>query len=246
MAGFPKTVNIYPSIGIPGAFASNNPITSTPLGYIAGVDLPIGGFCWEDSSNPGEVKPSGSGAPLGFVCREFSNTIYSQNEAQNFVPKGANASIMVEGDFYVFVKESVTKGQKVFASTTDGTIKGGTAGSTVSGHVETPFTFVVDSANNGIAIISSNFINSIATATGPAEYVTGITGNNATLTVVKNTGSSTITIDNVAKAGTAGSCTGNSATADKLKTARTITLTGTAKGSGSFDGSANVTINTTA
>lgn len=246
MTGFPKSVNIYPSIGIPGAFASNNPITSTPLGYVAGADLPIGGFCWEDSSNPGEVKPSGSGAPLGFVCREFSNTIYSQDEAQNFVPEGANASIMVEGDFYVFVAEAVTKGQKVFTSTTNGSIKGAATGSSVPGYVETPFTFATASESNGIAIISSNVISAIAASTTPAEYVTGITGAGATITVTKNTGSSTITVDNVANATTAGKCTGNAATADKLKTARDITLTGVAKGSGSFDGSANVTINTTA
>lgn len=37
----------------------------------------------------------------------------------------------------------------------------------------------------------------------------------------------------------------NAATADKLTTARTITLTGVVKGSASFDGSGNITINTT-
>ncbi|MGR1806697.1 hypothetical protein ACUX4S_17745 [Salmonella enterica] len=37
----------------------------------------------------------------------------------------------------------------------------------------------------------------------------------------------------------------NAETADKLSTARTITLTGAVTGSASFDGSANVTIETT-
>ena len=40
-------------------------------------------------------------------------------------------------------------------------------------------------------------------------------------------------------------CTGNSATATKLQTARTIALTGSVTGSGSFDGSGNLSITTT-
>lgn len=42
--------------------------------------------------------------------------------------------------------------------------------------------------------------------------------------------------------GSSGSCTGNSATATKLATARTITLSGDVSGSATFDGSANITI----
>lgn len=44
--------------------------------------------------------------------------------------------------------------------------------------------------------------------------------------------------------GSSGSCTGNAATATKLKNARTISLTGDVTGSTSFDGSKNVSINT--
>ena len=49
----------------------------------------------------------------------------------------------------------------------------------------------------------------------------------------------------VAKAATADTCTGNSATATKLVTARTIALSGDASGSTTFDGSANKTITIT-
>lgn len=159
--GFPKSVNTYPANGIPGAFASTNPVVSTPKGYIAGVDLTIGAFCWEDTSNPGEVKNTGTGAPLGFVCREFTNPIYSNAEDQNFVPAGCNASIMVSGDFYASVSESVTAGQKVFASLTDGTLKGAAAGSNESGYMETPFTFLESVTSSGITIISTNYIQAI-------------------------------------------------------------------------------------
>lgn len=51
----------------------------------------------------------------------------------------------------------------------------------------------------------------------------------------------TFKINNVA---TAKACTGNAATATKLATARTIALTGEVTGSGTFDGSANVSIAT--
>ncbi|MCQ1533580.1 pyocin knob domain-containing protein, partial [Mitsuokella jalaludinii] len=50
---------------------------------------------------------------------------------------------------------------------------------------------------------------------------------------------------NAANADTAAACSGNSATATKLATARTISLTGNASGSTTFDGSGNVSINTT-
>lgn len=35
MADFQTKVNIYPAVGVPGAFASVNPIVSTSLGRIA-------------------------------------------------------------------------------------------------------------------------------------------------------------------------------------------------------------------
>lgn len=50
---------------------------------------------------------------------------------------------------------------------------------------------------------------------------------------------------NAATATKAAACSGNSATATKLATPRTISLTGNASGSANFDGSGNVSINTT-
>jgi hypothetical protein len=47
-----------------------------------------------------------------------------------------------------------------------------------------------------------------------------------------------------ANADTAAACSGNSATATKLATARAISLTGNASGSATFDGSGNISINT--
>lgn len=49
---------------------------------------------------------------------------------------------------------------------------------------------------------------------------------------------------NATSATTAAACSGNSATATKLQTPRTISLTGNASGSANFDGSGNISINT--
>ena len=54
----------------------------------------------------------------------------------------------------------------------------------------------------------------------------------------------TVKVNYADKAGTAGACTGNAATATKLQTARTISLTGSVTGSGTFDGSGNLSITT--
>lgn len=213
MADFQSAVNIYPAIGVPGAFASNNPVVSTALGRIANTTLTIGGFCWDDTSNPGQVKNTGSGKPLGFVARDIIYPINAltpfpedgtAGNTTNMVPIGGSVNVQVEGDFYVLVSESVTAGQKVFASTTNGTVKAGTAGGTVSGAVETDWVFVT-SAESGETAIISNY--------GATPAIGAIS---------------------------------HAATADKLTTARTITLSGTTNGNASFDGSTDVTITTTA
>ena len=82
---------------------------------------------------------------------------------------------------------------------------------------------------------SSNYNNYVPTKTGAGASGTwpiSITGNAATATKATS-------------ATTAAACSGNSATATKLQTPRTISLSGNASGSANFDGSGNVSINTT-
>lgn len=155
MADFQKTVALYPAIGVPGAFASINPIVSAPMGYIAGANVPIGGFCWEDPDNEGQVLPSGSGMPLGFVCREQVYPYFGA-DAIDYVPKGENVSVQLEGDFYVKTAGAVTKGQKVFANLTTGALSGASAGATVSGSVETNWYFVTSAGAGGTPKISNH------------------------------------------------------------------------------------------
>ena len=154
MANFQNKVNLVPAVGLPGAYAAVNPIVSTAKGYIAKVNVPVGGFCWEDTTDAGQVNPSGTGAPLGFVVREVAYTMCNE-DAINFVPAGGNVSVQKKGDFFVQAAVAVTKGQKVFADTTTGAVKAGAAGGTVSGAVETDFYFATTAEANEISVISN-------------------------------------------------------------------------------------------
>lgn len=155
MANFQNKVNLVPAVGLPGAYAAVNPIVSTAKGYIAKVNVPVGGFCWEDATDAGQVNPSGSGAPLGFVAREVAYVLNTDADAINYVPAGGNVSVQKKGDFFVQAAVAVTKGQKVFADTTTGAVKAGAAGGTVSGAVETDFYFVTTAEANEISVISN-------------------------------------------------------------------------------------------
>lgn len=155
MANFQSKVELVPAIGLPGAYAAVNPIVSTAKGYIAKVNVPVGGFCWEDATDAGQVNPSGSGAPLGFVVREVAYVLDTDADAINYVPAGGNVSVQKKGDFFVQAAAAVTKGQKVFASLTTGAVSGGTAGATVDGAVETDFYFVTSAGAGEISVISN-------------------------------------------------------------------------------------------
>ena len=154
MANFQNVVNLAPAIGLPGAYAAVNPIVSTAKGYIAKVNVPVGGFCWEDATDVGQVNPSGTGAPLGFVVREVAYTMCNE-DAINYVPAGGNVSVQKKGDFFVQAAAAVTKGQKVFADLATGAVKAGAAGATVEGAVETDFYFVTTAEANEISVISN-------------------------------------------------------------------------------------------
>lgn len=153
---FQTSVQLYPAIGLPGGYAAVNPIVSTPLGYMVKTAVTCGCFCWEDTTDAGKVVPSGEGAPLGFVVRNITSMLNAGEVANNTMVAGTNANIAVEGDFFVAPTADVTKGQKVFASTTDGSVQGGTAGATVSGHVETEWVFATSAEAGEIAVITKH------------------------------------------------------------------------------------------
>lgn len=158
---FQKTVNTYPGIGIPGAYAAINPIVSTAKGYVASAACNIGGFVWADAGKEGKegkegcVKPTGTGRPLGFAVREITNPLGIDVEASNVVPVGYPVSVEVKGDFFAVTTTTATVGQKVFAVLADGTIKTEAAQATVEDAVETDFEVIQAGAANDVIIISN-------------------------------------------------------------------------------------------
>lgn len=157
---FQTAVNLYPEKGIPGATASLNPMLSAPFNYHAKEAVNIGGFCWDNGDGTVSGKTTTPTAkPVGFV---HLDRIYTQAcinaDATLAIPEGSTVEVMTGGDFYASPAAAVTKGQKVFAATADGTLKGGDAAGSVGGCVETPFYWAEDVAAGEIGVITTNFI----------------------------------------------------------------------------------------
>lgn len=157
MAVFQKSVSINPGEALPGAFASINPAISTPIAYKASGDVAIGAFFWADEE--GLATTSGTGAPDGFVHRDMIYSMAAKDGAIDVVPDGAPVDGFTAGDFWAVAAEGATKGQKVFASTTDGTLKAGEAGGSVDGAVETGMYYVTSAEEGELAIISGTVKN---------------------------------------------------------------------------------------
>lgn len=164
---FQKTVNTYPGIGIPGAYAAINPIVSTAKSYVASAACNIGGFVWADAAKAGCVKPTGTNRPLGFAVREITNPLGIDVEASNVVPVGYPVSVEVKGDFFAVTLTNATVGQKVFAVLADGTIKTEDAQATVEGAIETDFEVIQAGSANDVIIIS-NWRGAVVPATAGA------------------------------------------------------------------------------
>ena len=156
-AEFQKGVNLYQAPGVPGSFAGINPAHSAPFNYRAKTGVKVGGFVWDNGD--GTCSGTGSGAPIGFVHRDHIYTFTDITTGGSLaVPEGQNVEAFTQGDFFASPAAAVTKGQKVFAVTADGTLKGGTAAGSVSGAVETPFYWAEDVDANAVGVITTNFI----------------------------------------------------------------------------------------
>lgn len=144
---FQNQVGAEPALGIPGDFASLNPCASYPAGegaLVAGSGgAKIGSFGWvqADGQTVLNVPPSGStAAPDGFIHRDLTGQIASIfDESTMLIPEGFPVTLMTAGDYWATSATAAARGQKVFASTTDGSASTGAAGATVAGSVETQF-----------------------------------------------------------------------------------------------------------
>lgn len=148
---FQNQVNTVPAPAVEGDFADHNPRASViagPGGLVAGSNgVVVGRFAWMATPNdidgtPTVVNNTGSGAPDGFVHRAQQALVTTYlAKAGMTIPQGFGVTLMSSGAYWVknVGASANTRGQKAFASTTDGTVKFAAAGATVAGFVETKF-----------------------------------------------------------------------------------------------------------
>lgn len=163
-ASFQTAVNFQPGNAVAGDFASNNPratVLAGPGGLVAGSSgITIAAFAWVTADSDGNytlAANTGSGAPTGFVNRADNiGVITTFGDGYGFnVPAGYQITLYNAGDFWVETGTAATVGQKVFASTTDGTVHTAAAGATVTGYVETPFYVASPGAANSLIKMSA-------------------------------------------------------------------------------------------
>ena len=148
--GFQTAINQYPAPAVEGDFASANPNASVlpnPEMLVAGVGgARVGRFAWVSGT---QVTNAGTGIPDGFIHRDLLS------ESTMVIPAGFAVTVMNQGDFWARTSTAATRGQKVFASNTDGSVQTGAAGATVTGYTETKWSVVNDAAAGELIKISS-------------------------------------------------------------------------------------------
>jgi len=138
---FQKKINQYMAPAVEGDFADHS-IRSQQLAgegqLVAGPNgATVARFAW---FLDGEVYNAGTIAPAGFIHREQQALITAYlGSSSMLIPAGNPVTILTQGSFWAKTATAATIGQKVFASTTDGSIATGSAGATVDGYVETQF-----------------------------------------------------------------------------------------------------------
>lgn len=132
-------VNTALSLGVAGAEVNPGQTIFTPVNPLAETAVTVGNFCFEGTDPYSQVKAGGS-VVKGFVMRVQQYANYAINSAGTLtVNVGDAVSCAVKGSFYAVSSTVATEGQAVFADTTTGAISTGTAGSSVSGAIETGY-----------------------------------------------------------------------------------------------------------
>lgn len=134
-----KTVNLYPSVGLPGQEVAAHTAVYTPLNYLSDGTAAAGKFVFEDelvfegtSDKKGVAFPvaSAKGTTLvGLVERTFTAAVPCGVDGSEAYPNGAELTIAVRGDFYVEAAGEATVGQAVLCNPADGVVYYGTVGS---------------------------------------------------------------------------------------------------------------------
>jgi len=204
-------------------WASNNPVLLD--GEVVIVDKTSGGI--------GFKMGDGVTAYSSLSYVDFGNTTYELTKSGSTITlTGSDGSTYAITDANTTYSVATTSAAGLMSSSDKSKLNGITIGK--SGAWWSAYPFV---GSDGVAEVG-RYIDFHSTATGTTDYDVRLNANNKALTVQ---GASVI-----AALGFQGDLTGNAATATKLATARTISLTGDVTGSASFDGSGNVSIATTA
>jgi hypothetical protein len=129
-----------------------------PGGLVAGASgVYVGRWAWvastpvDQDGAPQVANSTGSGQPAGFVHREQQALIVTYlSESGLLVPSGFGVTLTRSGDLFVTNSGAgaVTKDQKAYAMTADGTTQFAAAGGSISGGVETPF-YALSAADSG-------------------------------------------------------------------------------------------------
>ena len=239
----------------------------TPYNFLAESDVSVGQFVFRSATDGMATGVDGTAATLlGFVERVINYPNYTVTEEGTLVvPNGFPLTVAVQGDYYVSAPYAVSIGDSVTIDSTGALVSGGS--------ISTGWVYKTAGAEGDLVIISNWGV--VSSGGGSGDYMAADFSNATGVLGVSHGGTGATTevglksdietllglgglatkdqvdlssdvtgVLGVASGGT-GNATGNAASADKLSTERTITLTGAVSGSAGFDGSADVTINTT-
>ena len=139
-----KQVNLYRAPGVAGDKATPDQSVYTPLNPLAAKSLPVGSFVFPVVSsdvidNTQATNVAGEATEvLGFVERVINYVNYDIfSDGTLDVPEGSALTVAVRGDYWAVSTTRATVGQKVLASTADGSISTGTPDGT---HLDTGWT----------------------------------------------------------------------------------------------------------
>ncbi|MFT8723498.1 MAG: hypothetical protein ABF759_13145 [Acetobacter malorum] len=110
-------------------------------GIVTGITVTSGGTGYTSAPSVAITQTAAEPtAPDGFLLNDRSAWIADiYDEATMVMPQGYMVDLKSQGDYFAVTKTAANRGQKVFASTTDGTLSADVAGATLAGSIETKF-----------------------------------------------------------------------------------------------------------
>ena len=99
-------------------------------------------FTYSDVENKAVIGGSGVFAGIAVNPKEYA--IYNNFNSSMVLPNGVAGQLCTFGRFFVEVTNDISIGQSAFYNIIDGSIKGGTAGSSIAGHIEIPNSMFTD------------------------------------------------------------------------------------------------------